>query len=99
MLQISFGNILKATTTNKSALYDFSFSKNTSSFKDSGESTSIPNSNPFSFTSVGIIFLPLPFSLSVALTIETISILLLYRNSRLVAAKNGVPKNTIFISN
>ena len=91
------GSILKATTTNRSALKLLRSVINLLSFSFNGCNTGILFKIPAFFTAHSFNSFPLPFLLSGAATIATTLYPLSIRCCRLFAAKSGVPKNIMLM--
>ena len=92
------GSIRKATTICRSALYDRSSSRKTSSFSFSGCSIGKPTERAYFLTSEYCTWCPRPAGLSGMVTTATTLYPPSTRACRLAAANSGVPKYTILKS-
>ncbi|MNY15370.1 hypothetical protein D3C86_1485790 [compost metagenome] len=91
------GNILKATTTCKSACNPFNSSINKGSLSFSGCSTFKPFDTAYCFTALSCSFCPRPAGLSAAVTTPTTSKPACTKASKEATAKSGVPIKTNLI--
>ena len=93
----TFGSILKATTTKRSAFHAASASRNSGSFSETGCSTGMLCSTAYFLTALSFILRPLPLALSATVTTPTMLCPVFMSSSRGATANSGVPIYTILV--